>query len=75
MDRRFASVLVMAALASANSLTRESEEITTTLIKGINSGDVNWDVKTKTILDEDTGIQSLRVTHILTANILATDVV
>jgi hypothetical protein len=65
----------MAALASANSLTRESEEITTTLIKGINSGDVNWDVKTKTILDEDTGIQSLRVTHILTANILATDVV
>jgi hypothetical protein len=59
----------------ANSLTRESAEITTTLIKKTNDGDVNWDVKTKTILDEDTGIQYLRVTHELTANILATDVV
>lgn len=62
----------MAARASANSLTRESAETKTTIIDGTN---MKWDVLTKTILDEDTGIQSLRVTHELTANILSTDVV
>lgn len=36
---------------------------------------MEWKVTTQTILDEDTGIQSLRITHNLVANILATDVV
>ena len=72
MDRRFVSVLLMAVQAFADSLTRESKEVRTNLVTGTN---MNWDVLTKTILDEDTGIQSLRVTHELTANILRTDVV
>jgi len=72
MDRRFVLGLLVVARASANSLTRESAETKTTIIDGTN---MKWDVLTKTILDEDTGIQSLRVTHELTANILSTDVV
>jgi hypothetical protein len=43
----------MAVQALAESLTRESKEVRTNLVTGTN---MNWDVLTKTILDEDTGI-------------------
>ena len=43
----------MAVQSFAESLTRESKEVRTNLVTGTN---MNWDVITKTILDEDTGI-------------------
>ena len=75
MDRRFVLAL-LAGVACANSQVRTSIEIATTLIaKATSTDNIEWIVKTQTILDEDTGIQSLRVTHELTADILASDVV
>jgi len=73
MNYRFVSVMVlMATMAKADSQKRESVEIKTNMIS---TSTVNWDVFSKTILDEDSGIQYLRIKHELTANILASDVV
>jgi len=75
MDRQFASVLLLAATVSANSLFRTNTISTTVLVAGTATNPVGWSIDTQTYLDEDTGIQSLRVTHNLIANILASDVV
>jgi hypothetical protein len=58
----------------SETISNSLDGITTTLLKDADDVPI-WEIETKTYYDLDTGYRWLRVTHTLTANIAADDIV